>query len=130
MARWLKWGAVAIVAAIFGSLSSLFVHVINVSNDRSADMSYADFLSITLTALGLMITVLGIFVAAVGVIGWSTLESKLRSHSLDFFTKQLEKDGELRKEFEQLILGVAYEGVQKVNRDGATSPDEEGKYAD
>ena len=93
-------------------------------------MSYTDFLSITLTALGLMITVLGIFIAAVGVIGWSTLENKLRSHSVDYFTKQLAKDGELRKDFENLILSVSYAGVEEVKDSVQAKNDEEGKYSD
>lgn len=130
MNRLIKLGAIAAVASLFGGLSSLLVHVVNVANDSSVNMSYADFLSITLTALGLMITVLGIFVAAVGVIGWSTLENKLRSHSVDYFTKQLEKDGDLRKEIEQLILGVSYAGVEKVKEEEGIGEREEGRYSD
>lgn len=130
MNRWIKLSAIAVVASLFGGLSSLLVHVVNVANDSSVSMSYADFLSITLTALGLMITVLGIFVAAVGVIGWSTLENKLKSHSVDYFTKQLEKDGDLRKEIEQLILGVSYAGVEKVKEEEGMGEREEGRYSD
>lgn len=130
MKRLIKLAGFCLIAAIFGALSSVLLHVINVANDRTVDMSYTDFLSITLTALGLMITVLGIFIAAVGVIGWSTLENKLRSHSVDYFTKQLAKDGELRKDFENLILSVSYAGVEEVKDSVQNKNDEEGKYSD
>ena len=76
------------------------------------DLTYGDFLSITLTALSLMITVLGIFVAAASFIGWTTIENKLRDHSVTYFQDQLSKDGKLREEFEQIISHIAYEGVE------------------
>ncbi|RYF49492.1 MAG: hypothetical protein EOO38_07795 [Cytophagaceae bacterium] len=92
---------------------TIVLHVVHTPNVLTVnDVKYTDFLSITLTALGLMITVLGFFVAAAGVIGWSTLENKLRSHSVEYFAKQLEKEGPLRKELEELFADIAYTGIE------------------
>lgn len=52
--------------------------------------------------------------AAAGVIGWSTMESKLKSHSVEYFSEQLAKDGPLRKELEQLIVDVASSGIERL----------------
>jgi hypothetical protein len=107
-----KFLILCIVAAAAAAIMTVILHVIQVVPAGALDVKYTDFLSITLTALGLMITVLGIFVAAAGVIGWTTLESKLRDHSLEYFAKQLEKEGPLRKELEELFAEIAYSGIE------------------
>lgn len=113
MSGTLKFLALCIVAAAAGAFATIILHVTHTPDLPAAnDIKYSDFLSITLTALGLMITVLGFFVAAAGVIGWSTLESKLRSHSVEYFAKQLEKEGPLRKELEELFADIAYTGIE------------------
>ena len=127
MKRILKYSALCVVAAIAGALATLALHLFHTTLMPNADdIKYTDFLSITLTALSLMVTVLGIFVAAAGVIGWTTLESKLRSHSVEYFTKELEKDAPLRKEFEKFFADIAYTGIE-----GLKSPaKEESPYSD
>jgi hypothetical protein len=113
MSGTLKFLALCIVAAAAGAFMTIVLHVVHTPNVLTVnDVKYTDFLSITLTALGLMITVLGFFVAAAGVIGWSTLENKLRSHSVEYFAKQLEKEGPLRKELEELFADIAYTGIE------------------
>ena len=126
MSSALKFIAFFIVAAAAGAGASLLLHLFGTSSGVGIDVSYADFLSITLTALSLMITVLGLFVAAAGVIGWSTLENKLRSHSVEYFSKQLEKDAPLRKELESLFADIAYTGIE-----GLKKPEmDEDRYVD
>ncbi len=113
MANFFKFIALALVAAVAGALATIALHTSIVPTGVGADdLKYSDFLSITLTALGLMITVLGFFVAAAGVIGWTTLENKLRSHSIEFFQEQLKKDSKLRQELEELIVQVGYTGIE------------------
>jgi hypothetical protein len=113
VARIFKFITLALVAAVAGALTTVALHTsIMPSNLANNDLNYSDFLSITLTALGLMITVLGFFVAAAGVIGWTTLESKLRSHSIEYFQEQLQKDSKLRTELEEIIAQVGYAGIE------------------
>ncbi|TPG43556.1 hypothetical protein EAH79_07360 [Sphingomonas koreensis] len=124
MAKMLKFIALCITSAAVAAIVTIVLHVAHVS--FTEDITYTDFISITLTALGLMITVLGLFVAAAGVIGWTTLESKLRSHSVEYFGKQLEKGGPLREELEEFFADIAYSGIE-----GLKAPDkEEGPYTD
>lgn len=137
MAKVFKYIILALFAGISGAVVTVLLHI-GVAPETIAadDITYADFLSITLTALGLMITVLGFFVAAAGVIGWTTLESKLRSHSIEYFQDQLKKDAKLRKEFEEIIIKIGHEGIenfkaqngialQPQNGDGETGGEEE-----
>lgn len=107
----LKFLILSMVAAAVAAGTTLILHFVHIGN-FTTDMKYTDFVSITLTALGLMITVLGFFVAAAGVIGWTTLESKLRAHSVEYFTSQLDKNGPLRTELEQLFADIAYNGIE------------------
>ena len=84
MAKIFKFLILALVAGFAGAAVTVLFHLgMAPDSVASNDITYADFLSITLTALALMITILGFFVAAAGLIGWTTLENKLRSHSIE-----------------------------------------------
>lgn len=118
MTRIFKFIIFAIIAGLSGGLVTLLLHAVGVAQPVGRnDLTYADFISIMLTALGLMITVLGFFVAAAGVIGWTTLENKLKDHSVTYFKEQLSKNGKLREEIEQLIVGIAHEGIGQYKKD-------------
>ena len=113
MAKLFKFLILALVAGFSGAAVTVLLHVgIAPESVTADDVTYSDFLSITLTALALMITVLGFFVAAAGVIGWTTLENKLRSHSIEYFQEQLKKDASLRKELEEIIVRIGYQGIE------------------
>lgn len=135
MAKIFKFIVLALVAAMTGAAVTVIFHLgIAPSSISSNDISYADFLSITLTALALMITILGFFVAAAGVIGWTTLENKLRSHSIEYFQEQLKKDATLRRELEDLIIKVGHSGIENFKFqkgiEGKDSNSEEEDYND
>ena len=127
MASVLKFLGICLIAAAAGAGASLVLHLVHTQSlPANDDIKYTDFLSITLTALSLMITVLGLFLAAAGVIGWTTLESRLKAHSVEYFSKQLDKDSQLRKELEQLIVKVASSGIEGLGR----KPEDERPYSD
>ena len=135
MARIFRFIIFAIIAGFSGGFVTLLLHAVGVVQPvGTTELSYADFVSIMLTALGLMITVLGFFVAAAGVIGWTTLENKLKDHSVTYFKEQLSKNGKLREEMEQLIVSIAHEGIgqykSKNSIDDKSNPVEEEQYAD
>lgn len=124
MAKLFKWLILALIAGVSGAAVTVVLHLgIAPDSVASDDLSYADFLSVTLTALGLMITILGFFVAAAGVIGWTTLENKLRSHSIEYFQDQLKKDATLRKELEEIIVKIGYAGIENFKSQKGISDD-------
>lgn len=126
-----KFLAHAFVAGLAGAIVTIFYHSsLKPGTTPSLDLNYVDFLSITLTALSLMITILGFFVAAASVIGWSTIENKLKDHSITYFKEQLSKDGNLRSEFEELISAIAYEGIENIKAQQDAGGGGENEYKD
>jgi len=115
---------VAVAAGLIGSLALHFIHTS--SAVEVDDVKYTDFLSITLTALSLMVTILGIFIAVAGVVGWATLESKLKAHSVDYFAEQLKQGAPLRGELELFFSQIAHSGIEGLRE----PPTEERPYTD
>lgn len=117
MKKIVKFLAICLLSGVTSFSVTVAMNIFHVpSAPGIVDVKYTDFISITLTALGLMIAVLGFFVAAAGVIGWSAIESRLKSHSTEYVAKQLAKDGELRSELERLISQIAYSGIEGLKK--------------
>lgn len=51
-------------------------------------MTYADFIALILTALGVMLTVLTIFLGVLAFVGWTTFETKMKVSSEDFLERR------------------------------------------
>lgn len=56
------------------------------------DISAADFISIILTALGVILAALALFIGGLAIVGWATFEEKLRQNSDDFLRKRFSPD--------------------------------------
>jgi hypothetical protein len=84
----------------------------------SLTLSYADFVSIMLTAVSLLITVLAIFLAVAGFVGWTTIEQKVHGKTEDFLAEGFEKNGRLERIVVEIIERKAEEimfsGVEAV----------------
>ncbi len=51
-------------------------------------MTYADFIALILTALGVMLTVLTIFLGVLAFVGWTTFETKMKVSSEEFLDRR------------------------------------------
>lgn len=89
------------------------------------DMTYSDFISVILTALGVMLTALTIFLGVLAVVGWTSIESKLRDHSISYFKDQLSSEGPLRAELEELFTEIAYEGIESYKSQQQSNQEED-----
>lgn len=58
-------------------------------------LSYADFITIMLTAVSVLMTVLAIFLAVFGFIGWNSIEQKVHAKTEDFLASGFEKGNRL-----------------------------------
>lgn len=87
----------------------------------SYSLSYADFISIMLTAVSLLMTVLAIFLAVVGFVGWTTIEQKVHGKTEDFLVKGFEKDGRLDRIVVEMIERkteqIMFRGIQAVEEE-------------
>ncbi|MDO9363159.1 MAG: hypothetical protein Q7T60_09555 [Sphingopyxis sp.] len=77
----------------------------------SLEISYVDFISIMLTSLGIILTALAVFIGILAVLGWNSIEDKLRDHSHDYIRRQLEEGNPLRDDIRRSVREVVYEGV-------------------
>jgi len=91
------------------------------SSHTDYNLSYADFVSILLTAVSLLITVLAVFLAVLGFLGWTTIESKVHSKTEDILSKGFAEGGRIDSLIVQVISSRAQEfmfkGVQSVGED-------------
>jgi hypothetical protein len=89
----------------------------------SYTLSYADFVSIMLTAVSLLITVLAVFLAIAGVIGWNSIEQRVHTKTEDFLSRGFEKGGHLDRMVYRRVKDVVeskteeymFDGVQEIN---------------
>lgn len=117
-----------LTAAVTAAITTFVYHKVLSGGIAADDMKYEDFVSLSLTALGLMMTILGFFFAAAGVIGWTTIETKLRDHSISYFKEELSKNGSLRAELEKLLSDIAYEGIDNLKAE--INPKADTDYSD
>jgi hypothetical protein len=84
-------------------------------------LSYADFVSVMLTAVSLLMTVLAIFLAVAGFVGWTTIEQKVHGKTEEFLASGFEKGGRLDRVVVEMIERkteeIMFNGVQTVRED-------------
>lgn len=98
-------------------------------------LSYADFVSIMLTAVSLLMTVLAIFLAVLGFVGWTTIEQKVHSKTEDFLAKGFEKGERLDlvvvEQIERKTEEIMFKGIQRVGEDDLSEDEDvKGKEGD
>lgn len=94
-----------IVSGLIGGAISRFF------SPSSFAISYVDFISIMLTSLGIILTALAVFIGILAILGWNSIEDKLRDHSHDYIRRQLEEGNPLRDDIRRSVREVVYEGV-------------------
>jgi hypothetical protein len=83
----------------------------------SYSISFVDFISVMLTALGVMMTTMTLLVGALAVIGWTSIEGKLRDHSYDYMSNDLKVGGPLQELVRRAVRDAVYEGVRPLDHD-------------
>lgn len=81
--------AAAITMAIIGA--SIFAVILKASGLRFApdpEIGPAEFISIILTALGVIIAAVTLFIGALAVFGWATFETRVTQASEEFLEKR------------------------------------------
>lgn len=107
-------GLCLVSGVIGGSLTQHF-------GTSSYTLAYADFVSIMLTAVSVLMTVLAVFLAVAGFVGWTTIEQKVHGKTEDFLAKGFEKGGRLDRIVVEMIERkteeIMFRGVQPVGDD-------------
>lgn len=114
----LKVAGVASLCVISGVIGASLTRNFGTS---SYTLSYADFVSIMLTAISLLMTVLAIFLAVAGFVGWTTIEQKVHGKTEDFLAEGFKKGGRLDNIVVDTIHRkteeIMFSGVQPVDGD-------------
>lgn len=80
---WMLTGAVLLVVAVKGS---------GLTFGPNRNISEAEFVSIILTALGVMLTAITVFLGVLAIIGWSTFETRVQQSADAFMLKRFADD--------------------------------------
>ena len=122
----LKVAGVVVLCLVSGVIGGALTRNFGTS---SYTLSYADFVSVMLTAVSLLMTVLAIFLAVVGFLGWTTIEQKVHGKTEDFLAKGFEKGGRLDRVVVEMIERkteeIMFRGVQPVSEDDLNGGDED-----
>lgn len=111
--KWIGIASVAIVSGIAGG-------VVTAHFGTSAyTLSYADFVSILLTCLGVMLAIVTLFVGLLAVLGWTSIETRLRDHSIEYIGSELQEGKPLGELVRKAVREAVYEGVSPLDEDEA-----------
>lgn len=127
--RALKLAGVVVLCLASGVIGGALNRHFGMSN---YSLSYADFISIMLTAISLLMTVLAIFLGVFGFIGWTSIEQKAHSKTEQFLSSGFADGGRLhRMLFERVEEAlrrkteeIMYEGINPI-ADEPNKDDEE-----
>lgn len=116
-----KWSGVLFVALISGVVGAALTSHFGTS---AYTLSYADFVSILLTCLGVMLTVVTLFVGLLAVLGWTSIEARLRDHSIEYIGSELQEGKPLGELVRKAVRDAVYEGVSPADPEDDPFEDE------
>ena len=95
----------------------------------SYSISYADFVSIMLTSISVLLAALTVFLALVAVVGWNAFNDGVRKRTEDFLQVGFREGGSLQKMLVSRVDSAMFEGVRTVNVDAQADDtlEEDGK---
>lgn len=107
------WKSASLICLCFlsGLIGSTFSRHMGSS---SYTLSYADFVSIMLTAISLLMTVLAIFLAVAGFVGWTTIEQKVHFKTEEYLSDGFEEKGRLLEMLNSRLGQAANEKTEEI----------------
>jgi hypothetical protein len=123
--RWLvALGAIGAVTLclISGLVGGALSHNFGTS---SYTISYADFVTIMLTAISVLLVTLTIFLAVLGVVGWAAISNGVNSKTDAFLADGFKEGNPLFKLVEARVSEIVYAGVAKIDDTGEAAADED-----
>ena len=122
--RWLSRALKAVLVVGLCLLSGIVGGALNRHFGTSSyTISYADFISIMLTAVSVLMTVLAIFLGVFGFIGWNSIEQKAHRKTEQFLNSGFKDGGRLNTmlfervedALRQKTKDIMFEGVEPID---------------
>jgi hypothetical protein len=101
-------GGIVLLCLIAGAVGGALTRHFGTS---SYTLSYADFVSVMLTAISLLLTLLAMFFAVLGVIGWNAISAGVRQRTKDFLEEGFREGNALHQMLRKRVDETMYEGV-------------------
>jgi hypothetical protein len=123
--RWLiALGAmgVLVLCLISGVVGGALSHDFGTSNYT---LSYADFITIMLTAISVLLVTLTIFLAVLGVVGWAAISNGVHNKTEAVLAEGFKEGNPLFKLVEARVSDIVYAGVAKFDDPQETAAEEE-----
>jgi amino acid transporter len=111
IAKYAVLGALVFFFAYFGAAIGTNVEI---KWEGSAEIGGVELVTVVLTALSVMLVVLTIFLAALGFIGLSTLNERLREHSKNYFNEELREGQPAFEMLKEAVRNVMYKGIDPI----------------
>ena len=105
---WLKTLGIIVLCLISGVVGASFSRNFGTSH---YSISYADFISVMLTAISVLMTVLAIFLGVFGVIGWNAIQNRVHQRTEEFLTEGFKEGRPLYQMLESRATDIIYEGI-------------------
>jgi len=115
-------GLCLVAGLVGGALSRNF-------GTSSYSISYADFISVLLTAISLIMTLLAFFIAILAYIGWNSISGKVASEVKSFLADGFREGQPLHRMLVEQKDKAMFEGVMEIDtnfQDDAAAEEREG----
>jgi amino acid transporter len=111
LAKYSVLAAFVFLCAYFGAAIGKNV---DIKWEGSSEIGGVELVTVVLTALSVMLVILTIFLAALGFIGLSTLNERLREHSKNYFNEELKEGRPAFGMLKEAVRDVMYKGIDPI----------------
>ena len=112
-------GLVCSMCAVLGALAGRHLGV------STYTLSYADFISILLSAISLLMTLLAIFLGVAGVMGWNAISTSIGDRTERFLKEGFAEGEPLHEMLQTQVTNAMYRGVSAVDLEPEGEDDED-----
>lgn len=123
----LALAAISIVGGLLACLASGLIGAALSSRFGTSNytISYADFISIMLTGVTVLLACLAIVLAILGVIGWNAITTRVGNRTEAYLEDGFKKGNHLYRQMENKINEITYAGVVAVGAESDESQEGE-----
>jgi hypothetical protein len=111
--------AAVVLSLIAGVVGGALTHT---AGGASYTLSYADFVSIMLTAVSLLITLLAFFIALLAIIGWNAISQGVQARVETFLEHEFKEGNRLYKMLRQRADAAMFEGIGAIDTTTGEKP--------
>jgi hypothetical protein len=107
---------------IFGGMALLIFGVavggaLNVTWNGKFEITPAEFVTLILTSISVLLALLTIFLGVFAIIGWKSINDGVRNHSMAFLSDQLKEGKPMFALIQTAAMSAMYNGIQTAEKE-------------